>query len=54
MGNTIGLAKIYSDILNEVWSASAKTAVLETSDYVRQGANANEIVIPQHEDGRSR
>ena len=46
MGNTIGLAKIYSDILNEVWSASAKTAVLETSDYVRQGANANEIVIP--------
>lgn len=43
----IGLAAKYSRALNMVYKEGAKTAVLDTSgELVRDGANANEIVIP--------
>ena len=48
MGNTIALAKNYTNILDEVYMNASVTADL-TSDntMVRAGANANEIVYPQ-------
>ena len=45
--NTIALTKRYSNILNEIYQAEAKSNILETdSGVVRQGNGANEIVIP--------
>lgn len=48
MANSIGLAKIYATVLDEVYKASALTSVLDApADVVRQGMNANEILIPK-------
>ena len=48
MPNSIQLAKVYTNLLDEVYKNSALTAVLESdASLARQGANANEIVIPK-------
>lgn len=48
MANNIQLAKVYTNLLDEVYQQSALTAVLESdASLARQGANANEIVIPK-------
>ena len=48
MANSIALAKVYTNLLDEVYKNSALTAVLESdATLARQGANANEIVIPK-------
>ena len=48
MANNIALAKVYTNLLDEVYQQSALTAVLESdATLARQGANANEIVIPK-------
>lgn len=46
--NNITLAKKYSALLDEVYKNAAVTAVLESDpSLAREGANANEIVIPK-------
>lgn len=46
--NTINLAKKYAALLDETYRETAKTAVLESDPaLMREGANANEIVIPK-------
>lgn len=46
--NTITLAKKYASLLDETYRENAKTAVLESdAALAREGANANEIVIPK-------
>lgn len=48
MPNTIELAKKYVPMLDEVYMNSALTSVLESDpELAREGANANEIVIPK-------
>ena len=48
MPNSIQLAKVYTNLLDEVYKNSALTAVLESdASLARQGANANEIIIPK-------
>ena len=48
MANSIALAKVYTDMLDEVYQQSALTSVLESdSSLAQKGANANEIVIPK-------
>lgn len=48
MANSIQLSKVYTNLLDEVYQQSALTAVLESdASLARQGANANEIVIPK-------
>lgn len=48
MANNIQLAKIYTNLLDEVYQQNALTAVLESdASLARTGANANEIVIPK-------
>lgn len=48
MANSIALAKIYATALDEVYKKSALTAALDApADVVRQGMNANEILIPK-------
>ena len=48
MPNNIQLSKVYTNLLDEVYQQSALTAVLESdASLARQGANANEIVIPK-------
>ena len=48
MANNIQLAKVYTNLLDEVYQQSALTAGLESdASLARQGANANEIVIPK-------
>lgn len=48
MGNSISLSKVYTSLLDEVYQNSALTAVLESdASLAKQGANANEIVIPK-------
>lgn len=48
MANTITKFKRYIDLLDEVYKSEAKTAVLDgDSTLIRQGANANEIIIPK-------
>ena len=48
MANSIQLSKVYTSLLDEVYQQSALTAVLESdASLARQGANANEIVIPK-------
>ena len=48
MANSIQLSKVYTKLLDEVYQQSALTAVLESdASLARQGANANEIVIPK-------
>ena len=48
MANNIALSKVYTNLLDEVYKQSSLTAVLESDATLsRQGANANEIVIPK-------
>ena len=48
MANQIAKFKKYTDLLDEVYKNAAKTAVLESdATLARQGANANEIIIPK-------
>lgn len=48
MANNIQLAKIYTNLLDEVYQQNALTAVLESdASLAKAGANANEIVIPK-------
>lgn len=48
MANTIALRKAYSTMLDEVYKLASLTAVLDgPNDLVREGANANEILIPK-------
>ena len=48
MPNTIQLAQVYTNLLDEVYQNSSLTAVLESDATLsRAGANANEIVIPK-------
>ena len=48
MPNVIELRKNYASLLDEVYKMSALTAVLDgPSELVRDGANANEILIPK-------
>ena len=47
MANTINLAKIYIPILDEVYKEASLTAAMDTSaELIREGYNANEIIIP--------
>lgn len=48
MANQIAKFKKYVDLLDEVYMNESKTAVLESdATLARQGANANEIIIPK-------
>lgn len=48
MSNTIELRKQYSTLLDEIYKLSSLTAVLDgPNELVREGANANEILIPK-------
>lgn len=48
MANSITLFKKYYPYLDEVYKNESKTAMLDgDSTLVRQGANANEIIIPK-------
>lgn len=48
MANAIELRKQYSTLLDEVYKLSSLTAVLDgPNELVREGANANEILIPK-------
>lgn len=48
MANTIALRKAYSTLLDEVYKLASLTAVLDgPNELVREGANANEILIPK-------
>ncbi len=48
MANSIALATTYVPLLDEVYKNASLTAVLDgASDLVRQGANANELIIPK-------
>lgn len=50
MANSIQLFKNYTTLLDEVYQQSAKSAVLESDGLlVKQGANANELIIPKME-----
>ena len=48
MANQIEKFKKYVDLLDEIYKIEAKTAVLESdATLAKQGANANEIIIPK-------
>lgn len=48
MANTIELRKQYSTLLDEIYKLASLTAVLDgPNELVREGANANEILIPK-------
>lgn len=48
MENTIALRKSYSTLLDEVYKLASLTGVLDgPNELVREGANANEILIPK-------
>ncbi|MRM91227.1 hypothetical protein EAI28_23165 [Faecalicatena contorta] len=48
MANVIALRKQYSTLLDEVYKLASLTAVLDgPNELVREGANANEILIPK-------
>lgn len=48
MANTIELRKQYSTLLDEIYKLSSLTSVLDgPNDLVKEGANANEILIPK-------
>ena len=48
MANSIATFKSYVSVLDDVYKAAAKTAVLESnSELFREGANAREIIIPK-------
>lgn len=48
MANAIALRKAYSTMLDEVYKLASMTAVLDgPNELVKEGANANEILIPK-------
>lgn len=48
MANTIALRKAYSTMLDEVYKLASLTAALDgPNELVKEGANANEILIPK-------
>lgn len=48
MANTIALRKQYSTLLDEVYKLASLTSVLDgPNDITKEGANANEILIPK-------
>ena len=48
MANSIALRKQYSTLLDEVYKLSSLSSVLDgPNELVREGANANEILIPK-------
>lgn len=48
MANSINLRKQYSTLLDEVYKLSSLTSVLDgPNELIREGANANEILIPK-------
>ena len=48
MANTIALSKNYIPLLDEVYKKASLTSVLDSdTSTARQGANANEILIPK-------
>lgn len=48
MANTIALRKQYSTLLDEIYKLASLTAVLDgPNELVKEGANANEILIPK-------
>ena len=47
MPNNIELMKQYVPLLDKVYAKTALTSVLDSSDVVRQGANAKEILVPK-------
>lgn len=48
MANTIALRKTYSTMLDEVYKLASLTAVLDgPNELVKEGANANEILVPK-------
>lgn len=48
MPNSITLAKTFVPILDEIYKEASLTSVLDgASDLARQGANANELIIPK-------
>lgn len=48
MANTIALRKAYSTLLDEAYKLASITAILDgPNELVREGANANEILIPK-------
>lgn len=48
MANSIALAKNYTDMLDEVYKLASLTSILDSdASLARQGANANEILIPK-------
>lgn len=46
MANSIALAKKYAPILDEIYAYGALTSILENDVFVREGAGANEVLIP--------
>lgn len=48
MANSIALAKVYTSMLDEVYKQASLTSVLDgATDLMREGMNANEIVVPK-------
>ena len=48
MANSITLAKNYINLLDEVYKKASLTSVLDSDAFTaRQGANANEIMVPK-------
>lgn len=48
MANSIALAKVYTAMLDEVYKQVSLTSVLDgAADLMREGMNANEIVVPK-------
>ena len=47
MANSITTAKIYLAMLDAVYAASAKTMILDNNQFVREGAQAGEVLIPK-------
>ena len=46
MANSIALSKKYAPILDEIYAYGALTSILENDSFVREGAGANEVLIP--------
>ena len=47
MANSITTAKIYLAMLDAVYAASSKTQILDNEQWVREGAQAGEMLIPK-------
>ena len=47
MANAITTAKIYLAMLDAVYAASSKTQILDNNTWVREGAQAGEMLIPK-------